>query len=259
MQPNNQNGYWQPEEGQPVQPASPPPVSPPPIQPPVSVAPSAIQPTAAPVPPVPVQPAQQLVPQPVATQPEPVAVAPVQNATIAMGAVALESDQAYADDTEDGVDTDLTQPVNWQATEYIHQEKDAKWFILFGLVLIAMLAVAILFMKSWTFAVLLVVIAVVIVVFAKRPPRILSYSLSDKGLHIGDTLHRFADFKGFGIIRDGEEFSIMLIPTKRFQPGVTVYFPEEAGEAIVDMLGARLPMQDLKLDVVDRLVRKLRL
>lgn len=263
MQPNNQNGYWQPEEGQPVQPASPPPVTP---------APTPVQPVAQPFPPAPAmpiqavapQPAQLAAPQPVEAVPTQPQALPVQDMTIAMGAVALDSDQVYAADDQyeedDSLDNaDLSQPVNWQATEYIHQEKDAKWFVIFGIVLLAMLAVAILFMKSWTFAVLLVVIAVVIVVFAKRPPRILSYSLSDKGLHIGDTLHHFADFKGFGLIRDGEEFSVMLIPTKRFQPGVTVYFPEESGEAIVDMLGARLPMQDLKLDAVDKLVRKLRL
>jgi hypothetical protein len=51
----------------------------------------------------------------------------------------------------------------------------------------------------------------------------------------------------------------MLIPTKRFAPGVSVYFPTEVGEQIVDILGQRLPMENLKLDLVDVVVRKLRL
>jgi len=51
----------------------------------------------------------------------------------------------------------------------------------------------------------------------------------------------------------------MLIPTKRFAPGVSVYFPDDAGEKIVDILGQRLPMEELKLDVIDIVVRKLRL
>lgn len=87
----------------------------------------------------------------------------------------------------------------------------------------------------------------------------MNYSLSEEGLHIDNTLHRYADFKSFGVIRDGEEFSVMLIPRRRFQPGITVYFPEESGEDIVDVLGSRLPMRDLRLDAVDKLVRKLRL
>jgi hypothetical protein len=97
------------------------------------------------------------------------------------------------------------------------------------------------------------------VVYSRRPPRVMDYALSDKGLFVNDTLHGFAEFKGFGVIHDGNEYSVMLIPVRRFQPGISVYFPEESGEAIVDILGTRLPMQPLKLDAFDKIVRALRL
>ena len=83
--------------------------------------------------------------------------------------------------------------------------------------------------------------------------------MSAKGLYVGDRLYDLSEFKSFGVIHDGAEFSIMLIPVKRFLPGVTVYFPEVLGEQIVDFLGARLPMQELHLDIIDKVVRKLRL
>jgi len=51
----------------------------------------------------------------------------------------------------------------------------------------------------------------------------------------------------------------MLIPIKRFAPGVSVYFPDEVGEKVVDILGSRLPMENLKLDMIDIIVRKLHL
>jgi hypothetical protein len=38
-----------------------------------------------------------------------------------------------------------------------------------------------------------------------------------------------------------------------------VYFPEESGEAIVDVFGERLAMEPVKLDMVDQLVRFLRI
>lgn len=242
MQPESQQDGSPAPVGTPVQPASQPPVAQP-VQQPQPVAP--VQPTQ------PVQPLQQ--PQPVAVE--------------AMGAVAVSDqvedgfgyDPGDTDEEYDDEEIDLTEPVKWEASEYIHQEKDAKWFILFAVVIAAFMAIAVLLMQSWTFAVLLVVIAIMVVVLAKRPPRVMEYALSNEGLHIGQTLHKFSDFKSFGIIRDGEEFSVMLIPRRRLQPGITVYFPEEAGEDIVDALGSRLPMKDLNLDVVDRLVRKLRL
>jgi len=151
-------------------------------------------------------------------------------------------------------------PVNWTATEYIHVEKNGLWFLIFGLIALALISADIFLLKSYTFSVLVVVIVIAVIVHSKRPPQMMQYALSEKqGLYVGERLYHYSEFKAFGIIQDGEHQSIMLIPTKRFAPGITVYFPEEMGEAIVDILGARLPMKPLKLDTIDTIVRKLRL
>lgn len=151
------------------------------------------------------------------------------------------------------------EPVHWQAQEYIHHEKDVLWFVVFALVVIGLMAFSIFVVQSITFTVLIPVMAAALIVYSYRPPRMLNYTLSGKGLYINDQLYPFTDFKGFGVIRDGKEYSVMLVPIKRFKLGVSVYFPEEAGEAIVDMLGAQLPMQKLHLDLVDKVIRKLRI
>lgn len=151
------------------------------------------------------------------------------------------------------------EPVHWQAHEYIHHEKSLLWFTFFTIIAIGLIAAAVFVMQSITFAILVPVMAAALLVYTHRPPRLLDYTLSGQGLHINDHLYSFSEFKAFGVIRDGEEYSIMLLPVKRFMPSVSVYFPEEAGEAIVDMLGARLPMQELHLDFVDRIIRKLRI
>lgn len=238
MQPNDQQGYYQPGQGQPVQPGPQPPtpgVSP--VAPPtVGVAP-VIDPAAmqqALAEPYPQQPvAQPVMQQPLNEEPAP--------------------EEVY-DDEGDYTD----EPVTWVAQEYIHREKGTAWFFFFTIIIIALIAVSVL-TKAWSFTALIVVIALVVVVYSRRPPRELTYSITDEGLTVDGALHKFSRFKSFGIIHDGDEFSVMLIPTQRFQPGISVYFPEEAGEDIVDMLGSRLPMKDLKLDAVDRIVRLLRL
>jgi hypothetical protein len=51
----------------------------------------------------------------------------------------------------------------------------------------------------------------------------------------------------------------VFLPKKRFSPSVSIYFPEESGEQIVDILGSILPMEKIKLDFIDRIVRKLKL
>ncbi|MDB5161991.1 MAG: hypothetical protein JWM52_499 [Candidatus Saccharibacteria bacterium] len=151
-------------------------------------------------------------------------------------------------------------PVTWTAKEYIHPDKSPLWFVVFIIVVLGLISIDIFFLHSWTFTGLVVVMAVALVIYTRRPPRDLTYGLSgNQGLYVGEKLYHYDEFKAFGLIKDGEHNSIMLIPRKRFSPGVSVYFPAESGEQIVDMLGQRLPMEDLKLDIIDVVIRKLRL
>lgn len=170
--------------------------------------------------------------------------------------VAEEPTDTQASEEFGPVDT----PVTWTAQEYVHLDKSPMWFVLFVIIVLGLISVDIFLLKSYTFSALVIVMAIAVIIYTRRPPRALTYALSAKqGLYVGERLYHFEEFKAFGLIKDGEHNSIMLIPTKRFSPGVSVYFPEEAGEQIVDILGQRLPMEDLKLDVIDIVVRKLRL
>jgi len=152
------------------------------------------------------------------------------------------------------------EPIHWVANEYIHGERSKTWFIVFGVVVASLITIDLLFWKSYTFSILVVVMAAALIIYTRRTPQSVNYTLSgDQGLYIGEKLYHFNEFKSFGLIRDAEHHSIMMVPVKRFAPGVSVYFPDEAGEQIVDILGARLPMEQLKLDAVDIIVRKLHL
>lgn len=170
------------------------------------------------------------------------------------------ADQSVAESLEPLEDTPDNPPITWSAQEYVHIDKGVGWFVLFAVVVLALVAIDIFFLKSWSFSALVVVMAVAIVIYVRRPPRTLTYALSPaQGLYVGEHLYHFDEFRAFGLIKDGENHSIMLIPRKRFSAGVSVFFPDEAGERIVDILGQRLPVEELKLDLVDIVIRKLRL
>lgn len=168
------------------------------------------------------------------------------------------ADEGVSEPAQPAIDEN-DQPVQWQAMEYISHERNAPWFVAFAVVTLGLMALAIFLIQSWTFAILIPVMAVALLTYTQRAPRTLNYSLGRKGLHINDHLYPFSDFKAFGVIHDGADYSIMLVPVKRFRPGVSVYFPEAVGERLVDMLAARFPMRELQLDIVDRLIRKLRI
>lgn len=148
--------------------------------------------------------------------------------------------------------------VNWEAKEYIVQEKNVGWYV--GLAVFCLIFVAIsIFLEWWSFAILIVLCGITLVLYSTRPPRVLHYSLNTKGLSEGNKLYLYEEYKAFGVLQEGENFAIILTPRKRFSPGVKVYFPKESGEAIVDAFGARLPMEEVKLDFLDKIVNFLRI
>ena len=148
--------------------------------------------------------------------------------------------------------------VSWDAEEYIQYKHNAGWYI--GLFVIgAALIILSVFLQWWTFIALVVVCILAILVSAARPPRKIHYTLNKEGLTEGKQLHKYEDFRAFGILKEDSHFSAVLIPRKRFAIQVKVYFPGGSGEAIVDALGAHLPMEEVKLDFLDKLVNFLRI
>ena len=148
--------------------------------------------------------------------------------------------------------------VNWEAREYIERKKNSVWYVGFALAVIALIAVAIL-LQDWLFIPAIVLAAIALMIYVMRPPRMLHYSLDEKGLTEGNNLHLYSDYKSFGVLNDGGHYSIVLVPKKRFGLRLRVYFPETEGEQIVDVFGDHLPMEEVKLDLVDKIVRWLRI
>ena len=148
--------------------------------------------------------------------------------------------------------------ISWEAEEYIVRDHNVWWYL--GLFIIAGgLGVLAVFFEAWTFLVLIILSIVTILISTFRPPRKIKYILNQNGLKEGEKLHNYDEFKAFGILKEGSHFSAILIPKKRFGLSVKVYFPEGTGEEIVDALGARLPMEEVKLDLLDKIVNFLRI
>lgn len=156
-------------------------------------------------------------------------------------------------------DRPLAQPFSWHAPEGLRPQRGTMWYIVFGIVTIGLMAASILLMKSWTFAILIPVMATTLLLLSTRAPQTINYSISPKGIYVADMLHDFSEFRAFGIMEEQGYFSAVLLPVKRFSPGLTLYFTETEGEMVVDMLGARLPMQAVAPDALEKIIRLIRL
>ena len=150
------------------------------------------------------------------------------------------------------------QDITWQAEEYIVPGRNTWWYVCLFLVGAALCALAV-FLKWWTFLILIVLSIITILTSNLRPPRKIQYTLNKTGINEGNNLHKFENYKAFGILKEGNHYSIILIPKKRLGLSTKIYFPENSGEAIVDALGSRLPMEEVKLDLLDKIVNFLRI
>lgn len=166
---------------------------------------------------------------------------------------APESQAKEADDTPE----DESSVLRWEGPEYAEHDRDKKWYVIFAVVTLGLMAASIFLIQSITFTVLIPVMAVALFVYVRRTPQLISYTLGRKGLHVNDKMYAYGELKAFAINSHAGMHSVILIPRKRFQIAVTAYFPEEVGEPLVDMLAARLPMQTYTPDFLDKLLAKL--
>jgi hypothetical protein len=149
--------------------------------------------------------------------------------------------------------------IRWEGTEYPHHDRTLGWYGVLCVITVVLMALALLLMRSLTFALLLPVMAATLVLYTRRAPAINTYTLSRKGLYVDEKLYGYHQFKSFSVVSHNGVHAVVLAPRKRFQIGQTVYFPEDVGEQLVDMLAARLPMREGSLDVIDRLLARLHL
>ena len=146
--------------------------------------------------------------------------------------------------------------ISWSAAEYIEHDRSRRWYLMLVVGATVLALVAIFLLKDWIFAVLIVVMSVVVVMFAKRPPHEINYTLTQEGLLIGQKFFAMDSFRSFGLVKEGAIWNVRLISNKRFVPPVTAYLPDDVGEKVVDVLGALLPLEDIELDIVDKLVSR---
>ena len=155
--------------------------------------------------------------------------------------------------------TEEREIANWQAQDLIIGDKNEVWYLFFFLASLLLCGFAI-WAQSWTFLALIIVSSIGILVLRKSDrSQIISYSLSNHGIYMGATFHSYDEFRAFGVRKESSTYSIVFLPKKRFAPSTVIYFPKDYGEKITDIIGARLPMEEVKFDLIDKIIRKIKL
>lgn len=149
--------------------------------------------------------------------------------------------------------------ITWEASEYIHHQKDTNWYMIFSVALVVV-AVIMFFLtgRDWITLIVILVMGGAFGKYAGRKPQVQRYSLSFDGVSVGNKHYDYDDFHSFSVEQEGTVFCITFMPTKRFMPPLSIYASPEDGQKIIDTLESTLPHEEPKHDIVDRLTRNIR-
>ncbi len=103
--------------------------------------------------------------------------------------------------------------ISWSALEYEEKDRSADWYWALGVVVLTSAITAIIF-NNYFFAVLLLISGALLYFIAKKPPEMITYEITDKGIQLHNHFYNFKDLKSFYVQKEGKP--TLFIKTSRF-------------------------------------------
>ncbi len=164
---------------------------------------------------------------------------------------------------EDGADATPAIPdvpsegIAWSASEYVSHQKGAGWFSALILVVAILSGGVYLLTRDVVSTVVVAVIGASFGIFALRKPEVLDYSVDEKGIYIGPKFYAYHLFKSFSLLEEDALHSILLVPQRRFDLPISVYYAVADESKIVGVIGNHLPHEERAVPPIDRLMSKI--
>jgi hypothetical protein len=121
------------------------------------------------------------------------------------------------------------QTIEWQAPEYDHFEKDANWFWITGSIAVLFVLIAII-LKNFLFAVILLVGGFTAMLYAARPPELIYFALTPKGVRIKNRLYPYDQLQSFWVNDNNRKRKIILESERFFLPHLIIPLPAEVSD-----------------------------
>jgi hypothetical protein len=141
---------------------------------------------------------------------------------------------------------DTLRAIAWEAPEHNHIEKGSDWFFALGIIVLALIVVAILF-NNTLLALLIGVAGGVMAVSASKRPSIIPFAVTVRGVRVGDRLYPYSTLRSYHINEEDPRGPRLLLHSKRwFMPLLVLPVPEACLDDIEDILCEKLPEEYLE-------------
>ena len=146
--------------------------------------------------------------------------------------------------------------ITWEAPEFEHRERNLSWYWTSIALAAAIIAFAV-FQKNFLFGLFIVVAEILIIVWGDRMPRMVSFSLSEKGIEIeNEKIRLFSEMESFSIDespKDGLWDVLVFHFHGKFKLPLIVHLPKEKLEEIRSSIKKTLKEIDYEPSFLDSL------
>lgn len=144
--------------------------------------------------------------------------------------------------------------ITWDAPEHHHVEKGNDWYLILVIIVFALFVAAII-LGNVLFALLIAVSGGAFAIAATKPPKIIPFSVSVRGVRIGERLYPYATLDAYHIDEDDPKGPQLLLRSqRRFMPLLVVPIPEEYVDDIEDLIKERLDEEHLEEPVIMKIL-----
>lgn len=141
---------------------------------------------------------------------------------------------------------DTSPEVVWEALEYPHIEKNNDWYWALGILAIAGAAAAFV-SGNVLFGVVILLGAATMALHSLRPPRVITYAITARGIHIGTRTYPFNTLASYCLNEsDLRGPQLIVKPAQLFITYLILPVPEEELDAVETLLQKRLAAEELE-------------
>lgn len=145
----------------------------------------------------------------------------------------------------------------WEALEHTRGPRGNDWYWSLGILSLAAAVAAIAF-GNILFAIIILVAAMTLAIFAVRGPATFAYTVGPRGIRINDELYPYSTLESFYLDEDAPGDVELLLKSKRtFMPLIVVPVPEEYVEMVDQYLNERLQEEYLEEPLLHKLLERL--
>lgn len=149
--------------------------------------------------------------------------------------------------------------LTWQAPEFEERDRDVSWYWV-SIIIAAVLVTFAVWQRNFLFGIFILIAEILMIVWAGREPRLIHFSISDRGIVIDERKHYLLnEFETFSAdeFADDDYADFMFHFKGRFHPPLQIKVPAEDASDLKKMLKQTLkeiPHEPSFIDSLERLI-----